>query len=79
MERYLDIHLVRPGWRTELESQHMTVAIVPANSQEATAFLEIGWQTECHDVQRDAVVMHQGDGNVGPAHTPPDPRSAPAC
>jgi len=80
MERYLDIHLVRPNWRNELESDAMTVAIVPAASQEATAFLEIGWTTECHDVARDAVVMHQGGGpGVGPAHTPPDPRSAPSC
>ena len=79
MQRYLDIHLVRPGWRTVLESDGMTVAIIPADSQEATALLEIGWTTECHDMARDAVVMHQGSVNVGPSQTPPDPRSAPAC
>jgi hypothetical protein len=79
MERYLDIHLVRPGWRAELVSDGMTVAIVPTDSQEVTAFLEIGWVTECHDTRRDAVVMHKGDADAGPAQTPPDPHSAPAC
>lgn len=77
MERYLDIHLVRPGWQTELDG--MTVAIVPAESQEATAFTEIGWTVQCHDVASDAVVMHTTSLGVGPAQTPPDPRSAPAC
>ncbi len=79
MERYLDIHLVRPGWRAELASDGMTVAIVPTDSQEVTAFLEIGWVTECHDTRREAVVMHKGDADAGPTQTPPDPRSAPAC
>jgi hypothetical protein len=44
-----------------------------------TAFLEIGWLTECHDAARDAVVMARGDAGVGPSTTPPDPRAAPAC
>jgi hypothetical protein len=79
MERYLDIHLIRPGWRSELEADGMTVAIVPTRSQEVTAFLEIGWVTECHDAAADAVVMHRGAADVGPSHTPPDPASAPAC
>jgi hypothetical protein len=79
MERYLDIHLVRPGWRSQLESAHMTVAIVPAASQEATAFLEIGWTVQCHDGASDAVVMRASSLGVGPSTAPPDPRSAPAC
>jgi hypothetical protein len=79
MERYLDIHLVRGGWRSELESQNMTVAIVPTDSQEVTALLEIGWQTECRDALSDSVVMHKSGLGVGPEHTPPDPHSAPAC
>jgi hypothetical protein len=79
MERYLDIHLIRGGWRTELESQGMTVAIVPTDSQEVTAFTEIGWKVECRDLGRDAVVMHRGDSNLGPSQTPPDPRAVPAC
>lgn len=79
MERYLDIHLVRPGWRSELEGGGMTVAIVPAESQEATAFTEAGWTVQCHDVAADAVVMHASSLGAGPSHTPPDPRSAPAC
>jgi hypothetical protein len=62
-----------------LENDGMTMAIVPADSQEATALLEIGWTTECHDVARDAVVMHQGSAGVGPSQTPPDPRASPAC
>jgi hypothetical protein len=77
MERYLDIHLVRPGWRSELDG--MTVAIVPASSQETTAFTEIGWTVQCHDAASDSVVMHVTDLAVGPSQTPPDPRSAPAC
>jgi hypothetical protein len=79
MERYLDIHFVHPGWRTVLESDGMTVAIVPADSQEVTALLEIGWTMECRDAGRDAVVMHQGPAGVGPSQTPPDARAAPAC
>ena len=76
MEQYLDIHLVRPGWQAELDG--MTVAIVPAESQEATAFTEIGWTVQCHDATSDSVVMHTTLGS-GPTQTPPDPRSAPAC
>ncbi|HZS14019.1 MAG TPA: hypothetical protein VFC09_05425 [Candidatus Dormibacteraeota bacterium] len=79
LQQYLDIHLVRPDWRSQLEDPRMTVAIVPAASQEATAFLEIGWTTQCHDAASDAVVMHASTLGVGPAHTPPDPRSAPSC
>ena len=79
MERYLDIHLLRGGWRSELQTQRMTVAIVPTDSQEVTALLEIGWQTECRDSVSESVVMHAGSVDVGPERTPPDPRSAPSC
>lgn len=79
MERYLDVHLVRPGWQAELQADGMTVAIVPAESQETTAFTEIGWTVQCHDGASDAVVMHSTPLGVGPSQTPADPRGAPAC
>jgi hypothetical protein len=82
LERYLDIHLIRPDWQDVLAGDAMRVAIVPADSQEATAFLEVGWTTLCHDGASNAVVMQApprivGSGPVsGP---PPDPASAPGC
>jgi hypothetical protein len=82
LERYLDIHLVRPDWQDVLSADGMTVAIVPADSQEATAFLEIGWTTTCHDAASNAVVMQAPPGGVlgrGPSAPPSDPASAPSC
>jgi hypothetical protein len=81
LERYLDIHLVRADWRDVLSTDGMTVAVVPADSQEATAFLEIGWTTSCHDRGSNAVVMQApaSPAAPGPRTTPPDPASAPAC
>jgi hypothetical protein len=82
LERYLDIHLVRPDWQDVLSADGMTVAIVPADSQEATAFLEIGWTTTCHDVASNAVVMQAPPGGIlgrGPSSPAPDPATAPSC
>jgi len=81
LERYLDIHLIRPDWRDVLATDAMTVAVIPAESQEATAFLEIGWTTSCHDRAANAVVMQAPAAGVvsGPTTTPPDPASAPPC
>jgi hypothetical protein len=77
LERYLDIHLIRGDWRDVLGVDGMHAAIVPADSQEATAFLEAGWTTTCHDRDSNAVVMQEG--STPPTSTPPDPASAPAC
>jgi len=55
---------------------------VPAHSQEATSFLEVGWTVDCHDARSGAVVMQAPPGTIigpGPATTPPDPVSAPSC
>jgi hypothetical protein len=79
LQRYLDIHLVRAGWREVLTEDGMHAAVVPGDSQEATAFLEIGWTTLCHDGRSNAVVMHDSGLGIGPSSTPPDPASAPAC
>ena len=82
LQRYLDIDLVRPNWRDVLARDGMTVAIVPANSQEATSFLEIGWTVDCHDARSGAVVMQAPPGRIvgsGPATAPADPASAPSC
>jgi hypothetical protein len=78
LDRYLDIHLVRPNWRDVLQTEGMTAAVVPADSQEATAFLEIGWVTLCHDTASNAVVMRAA-GVERSSAAPPDPVSAPAC
>ena len=80
LERYLDIHLVRADWRFVLDEDGMHAAVVPADSQEATAFLEAGWLTLCHDADSNAVVMQ--DTGATPAENsppPPDPAAAPAC
>jgi hypothetical protein len=79
LQRYLDIHLVRGDWRDVLREDGMHAAVVPADSQEATAFLEIGWTTLCHDGTSNAVVMQDSGAGVGPSSTPPDPATAPAC
>lgn len=82
LERYLDIHLIRPDWQDVLSTDGMTVAIVPAESQEATALLEIGWTTTCHDAASTAVVMQASPSGIighGPSTPPPDPASAPDC
>ena len=81
LQRYLDIHLVRADWQDVLAGDGMRVAIVPAESQEATAFLEIGWTTLCHDAAGGAVVMRAPERIIGsgPVTTPPDPASAPPC
>jgi hypothetical protein len=82
LERYLDIHLVRPDWEDVLATDGMRVAIVPADSQEATAFLEVGWTTRCHDAASNAVVMQASARIIGPgpvSEPPPDPASAPPC
>jgi hypothetical protein len=78
LQRYLDIHLVRSNWRDVLREDGMSSAILPADAQEVTAFLETGWATLCHDTASDAVVMHAIGADPSKA-TPPDPRSAPAC
>lgn len=77
LERYLDIHLIRGDWRNVLNEDGMSHAIVPANSQEVSAFLEAGWVTDCYDVLSGAVVMHETP--TLPSMSPPDPVSAPAC
>lgn len=85
LERYLDIHLLRPDWRDVLYVDGMHVAIVPADSQEAAAFLEIGWTTTCHDAASNAVVMQAPAQAAGPSTPavsttpPPDPAAAPSC
>jgi hypothetical protein len=82
LERYLDIHLIRGDWRNVLVSDGMSLAVVPAESQEASAFLEIGWSVDCHDVASGAVVMHGPPSVDAPTSSlapPADPAGAPSC
>jgi hypothetical protein len=81
LEQYLDIHLIRSDWPDVLAENGMALAVVPAESQETTAFLEAGWTVDCHDVDSNAVVMHApADTTAPPSQAePPDPTSAPTC
>lgn len=81
LDEYLTVHLLAPGWQDVLDRWGMRHAIVPAASQEAAAFSEVGWTVLCHDPESDAVVMVAASRPViGPIATPPpDPRDAPVC
>ncbi|TMC49165.1 MAG: hypothetical protein E6J14_08810 [Chloroflexi bacterium] len=77
LQQYLDIHLVRAAWHQRLGDAGIHAAVVPAASQETTAFLEAGWTVSCHDPAGGAVVMQSG--GEPPTTQPLDPTTAPAC
>ena len=57
LQRYLDVHLLRSDWTSVLSSEGVNHAIVGDNSQEASAFHEIGWTIDCHDTTSGSLVM----------------------
>jgi len=80
LQRYLDIHLVRNDWRDVLSEDGMRTAILPADTQEVTSFLEIGWTTTCYDARSSSVVMQAPPaGKTASTAPPPDPTTAPSC
>ena len=79
LQEYLDVHLVRPGWRDVLYREGMEDAVVPAESQEATILLETGWRVDCRDVRSGAVVLSAPPTAPPPGAVPADPAQAPPC
>jgi hypothetical protein len=65
LQRYLDIHLLRPGWDSALSYENLHHAIVPSTSQETSALHEVGWSIDCYDATSASVVM-----TAPPAPTP---------
>jgi hypothetical protein len=57
LQQYLDIHLLRDNWRDVLGNASISHAIVVANSQEASAFHELGWSVNCYDATSGSLVM----------------------
>ena len=62
LQRYLDVHLLRSDWASVLASEDVHHAIVGDNSQEASAFHEIGWTVDCHDAASASLVMSAPGG-----------------
>lgn len=78
LQRYLDVHVLRPTWQAVLREEHVTHAVLPDGSREVAALSEVGWRSLCHDATAGAVVMAAGPL---PASTDPvpDATAAPAC
>ncbi len=80
IQRYLDIHLLRPNWTSQLAATHAHHAILPSTTQEVAAFHEVGWRINCYDAASDYVVMSEDDlSSITARAIPSDPRLAPAC
>jgi hypothetical protein len=81
LNEYLKVHLVQSGWQNVLSARGMRHAVVPAASQETSAFEELGWTALCHDRRSGAVVLTAPDRSpAGPlADLPPDPTLSPTC
>ena len=57
LQRYLDIHDLHDDWTSVLQSESIRVAIVPQDSQEASALHEVGWSVECADNLSGSLLM----------------------
>jgi hypothetical protein len=83
LQQYLDIHLLRDNWRDVLSSEAITHAIVVANSQEASAFHELGWGVDCYDATSGSLVMSASPAtqavSVAARSLAIPPSGAPAC
>jgi hypothetical protein len=81
LQRYLDIHLLRPGWTGVLLQENIHRAIVPAASQETSALHEIGWTIDCYDATSASVVMSSPPRSTYSVTAPLTlpPAGAPAC
>ena len=75
LQRYLDLHDLRPDWTTVLPSAGVTDAILPAGASEVAALLTESWSIDCRDSASGAVVMSNGAVD-GAAHGLGD---APSC
>jgi hypothetical protein len=78
LQRYLDVHLLRPGWQRVLRQDGVTHAVLPQGSREVAALGEVGWRSLCHDAAAGAVVMVAGAAPA-PADPVPDAEAAPPC
>jgi hypothetical protein len=82
LNEYLRIHLVEKGWQDVLASRGMRHAVVPALSQETSAFEELGWTPLCHDPRSGAVVLQApavASPGVSTTDPPVDATTAAAC
>jgi hypothetical protein len=81
LQRYLDIHLLRPGWTGVLLQENIHHAIVPSASQETSALHEIGWTIDCYDATSASVVMSSPPRSTYSVTAPLTlpPAGAPAC
>mgnify|MGYP007135462285 CR=1 FL=1 len=57
LQRYLDIHGLRQDWTEVLTEERIDNAIVPLQSDEASALHELGWVIDCSDAASGALVM----------------------
>lgn len=81
LDEYLAVHLLEPGWQDVLTRWGMGYGVVPAGSQEAAAFTEVGWTALCYDPESDAAVLAAPPRPpLAPvSQPPPDPHRAPSC
>jgi hypothetical protein len=75
LQQYLDIHDLRPDWASVIAANGIADAILPADAQEVSAFLTVGWSIECSDTASGSVVLSPS-ATVAAA---PRGAAAPAC
>ena len=70
LEDYNEIHLVESSWKSTIADQHITAAIIPTMSQEASLFNLLGWHMVCMDgVQQTELVRAPSLDSVHTPHT----------
>lgn len=80
LQDYLQVHLLKPGWRDVLVREGMRHAVLPQDAQETAALLATGWSLLCRDPDGGAVVLEAGPLPAGPVTAlPPDPGVGPTC
>jgi hypothetical protein len=75
LQKYLDIHDLRPDWTSVISRYGIADAILPDGSQEVAALLTVGWSFDCHDMASGSVVMSLAGGSGSAAAL----GTAPAC
>ena len=79
LQRYLDVHLLRPDWLTVLTQESIGVAIVGDMSQEASALHVARWRAACHDSASSSTVFWSPGVAPPSSGLPSAGGSTPAC
>lgn len=77
LQRYLDVHNLSAGWPQLFTTGGVGTAVLPADGQEVSALLSIGWRVDCRDPASQSVVMSAGAGTASTSAS--QVTSAPAC